>query len=122
MGDELKDTAFAVLGLALFVGLATHRAEHAIVHELRQTLHGGVLNADVRSHGLFGLAIGRIDSVRVTGSDLTGNDVPFAIKRGPGLRANAARIEFDLRYLTLRGTTVRRFTASFPSVSLDAGR
>lgn len=122
MPDDLADSALALLGLALFVGLATHRAEHAIVHDLRRTLHGGALHADVRSRGLFGLAVGEISSVKVTGSDLVADEVPFSIKRGPGIRANAARLEFDLRYLTLRGTTVRRFSGAFPTVSLDAGR
>lgn len=122
MGDDLKDSAIALLGLALFAGFATHRAEHAIVHDLRSTLHGGTLRADVHPHGLLGLTIGRVDSVRVTGSGMSADDVPFRIFRGPGLRANTARLEFDLQDFTLHGTTVRRFTASFPAVSLDAGR
>jgi hypothetical protein len=122
MSDDLKNAAIAIFSLALFSGFATHRAEHAIVHDLRNTLRGGQLHADVRPHGLFGLVLGRFDTVRVTGSDLSADSVPFRILRGAGIRAHVSRLEFDLHNLTLRGTTVRRFTADFPAVSLDAGR
>jgi hypothetical protein len=122
VSDEIKDAAVAVLGLALLLGYAAHRAEHAIVHDLRRTVHGGVLRASVRPKGPLGLATGEFASVRVTGSGLTADDIPFRVRRGAGLRANADRLEFDFRDLTLRGTAVRRFTASFPGVSLDAGR
>ena len=122
MGDELKHAAVAALGLALFLGFAAHRAEHAIVHDLRRSVRGGSLQASIRPKGPLGLATGEFASVRVTGSGISADDLPWRIQRGAGVRANTSRLEFDFRDVTLRGTPVTRFRALFPSVSLDAGR
>ncbi len=122
MSDDLKNGAFALLGLTLFAGFLNHRAERAIVHDLNRSVKGGEIHARVKPRGFYGLLVGQGDVVSVTGQGFATEGFPFKVKRGDGLRAHVRHLKFDFQDFLLRGSQVKRFTAEIPSVNLDIFR
>lgn len=120
MNETLRDGAIAIFGFALLSNLLGQRTQHAIVHDLSHTAKGGHLQARVYPRGMFGSLLGQANSVRVTGSGVSINELPFTIQRGGGLHANVERLFLDLSDIQLKGLPVKRLSVVLPSVSVDA--
>ena len=120
MNETLRDGAIAIFGFALLSNLLGQRTQHAIVHDLSYTARGGHLQARVYPRGMFGSLLGQASSVRVTGSGVVVDALPFEIKPGGGMHATVGKFYLDLSDVKLKSIPVQRFTAEIPSVSVDS--
>ncbi len=122
MNDLLKDVSVTFLSLALISGLARHRAEHAIIHDMSRQVTGGELHADVKPKGLLGLLVGSSKETLVSGRHINFESSPFKISKGTGLRANVDLLKLDFNEISVRGIPVKSLHLEIPSVSLDVVR
>ncbi len=118
--DGLRDAAFALLGLALFSGLAQQRAESVLKRDLRKTLVGGMLRTRVEPSGAFGLLAGRSSITQITGSGIRADMLPLRIHSGRGPLAHIRKLEISLTDTSLRNLRLVRFKASLPNVDFDS--
>ncbi|MGC8667012.1 MAG: LmeA family phospholipid-binding protein [Chthonomonadales bacterium] len=122
MEDAVKDLGYALIGLALFSGLMTGRAQYAARRDLHHALPGAKLSVRVDSRGVFGMALGRAYRVRIEASDFGAASLPFTLEPGGGPTAEARHLQLHLRDIVLAGLPVKLLDADIPFVKVDAGR
>ncbi len=120
MRDELKDAAIVVFSLALLSGIARWRGEHALTHDLSRSLKGGHIETDIEPRGLLGLITGNSSVTTVRGRGFATDELPFRLDRGGWAKVHVSRLRFEFEDFELKNLPVRKLTAEFPGVSLDA--
>lgn len=122
MEDFAKHLGYALIGLAIFSGLMTGRAQYAASRDLRHALPGADVMVRVDSRGVLGMALGQAFRVRVDGSGFAATSLPFFIEPGGGPTAEARHLQLHLSNITLAGLPVRLLDADIPFVRVDATR
>jgi hypothetical protein len=120
--DELKDAAIVVFSLALLSGIARWRGEHALTHDLSRSLKGGHIETDIEPRGLLGLITGNSSVTTVRGRGFATDELPFRLQPAGRAKVHVSSLRFDFEDFRLKNLPVRRLTAEFPGVSLDAGK
>ena len=122
MRDELKDAAVVIFSLALLSGITRWRGEHALTHDLSRSLKGGHIETDIEPRGLLGLITGNSSVTTVRGRGFATDELPFKLDRGGWAKVHVSRLRFEFEDFKLKNLPVRKLTAEFPGVSLDAGK
>jgi hypothetical protein len=122
LDDTLRDIAvvlFAFLGLH---GGLHERARQAAERQVSDAFdHTGAIHAVVAPRGFFGLEINDLYEVRVEGTGIISDRIPFFIYPRTGWKGRIHHLHLDLTRFTLRSIPIRSFRADMPNATYDLG-
>ncbi len=119
MDDSLRDTGWALLGLALFSALAGARVQSAARRDVRRAVPGGTLSVKVITQTPWDAAVGQVYRARISGSGFSTLGLPFVQQPGGGLLGDLRHLDLDLHDIVLSDLPVHSLRAEIPNVRVD---
>ena len=122
MREFLKGTAWTLVGLAFFSGIASERARYAARRDLERAIPDSRFEVAIQPRGLLGYVTGDLESARITGRGFTIEQLPFTIEPRGGIHARLAKLELKLQDVSVRALPLQSLEAVIPGVRVDAAR